>query len=357
MELDAKYWKRNKMKYLNGSKKEFDNFVKSISKKDKVNIITHTDLDGIASGIFLQKILESKNLKLNSINFLDYGASVLKDYSEKNDFDYLFISDWNADESPEGLNLLRKNGKVLVIDHHPMNEKLDDKSGIIKTESKDCSAHCIFDFAKNYFDTKNLEWLVCSAIIMDYCWMKDENFNFIKSVYPKTTKEDIWNSEPGKIGKQIANALIYYSPDFEKVYDLVLKKDFKKLEKADETIQKEIVKWKDKFRKEAEYFPEKKLYFYYENPKYKITSVIVSEISQREKPNDSLIFVSDNPNEKNSLKLSARNQSGNVDLGKVLKKCVEGFENSSAGGHVRASAANFPKKYLNEFKKRLMENL
>ena len=345
------------MKYLHGSKKEFEDFVKSISKKDKINIITHIDLDGIASGVFLQKILESKNLKLNSINFLDYGASVLKDYAEKNNFDYLFISDWNADESPEGLNLLRKKGKVLIIDHHPINEKLEDKSGIIKTESKDCSAHCIFDFAKNYFDTKNLEWLVCSAIIMDYCWTKDENFNFIKSVYPKTTKEDIWNSEPGKNGKKIANALIYYSPEFRKVYDLVLKKDFKKLEKADEIIQEEIVNWKDEFRKEAEYFPKKNLYFYYGNPKYRITSVITSEISQKEKPNDTLIFVSTTKDDENMLKLSARNQSGNVDLGKVLKKSVEGFEDSSAGGHAKASAANFPKKYLDEFKKRLLEEL
>jgi single-stranded DNA-specific DHH superfamily exonuclease len=353
MELDARYWKRNKMKYLNGSKKEFDDFVKSISKKDKVNIITHTDLDGIASGVFLQKILESKNLKLNSINFLNYGADVLKNYSEKNNFDYLFISDWNADESPEGLNLLRKKGKVLVIDHHPINEKLEDKSGIIKTESKDCSAHCIFDFAKNYFDTKNLEWLVCSAIIMDYCWTKDENFNLIKSVYPKTTKEDIWNSEPGKNGKKIANALIYYSPDFRKVYDLVLKKDFKKLEKADEIIQEEIVNWIDKFKNEAEYFSEKNLYFYYGSPKFNIASVISSKISDIYN-GSSVIFASDR---KNSIKISARNQSGNVDLGKVLKKSVEGFEDSSAGGHAKASAANFPKKYLDEFKKRLLEEL
>lgn len=342
------------MKYLNGSKKEFDDFVNSISKKDKVNIITHTDLDGIASGVFLQKILESKNLKLNSINFLDYGADVLKNYSEKNNFDYLFISDWNADESPGGLNLLRGKGKVLVIDHHPMNEKLEDKSGIIKTESKDCSAHCIFDFAKNYFDTKNLEWLVCSAIIMDYCWIKDENFNFIKSIYPETTKENIWNSDPGKIGKQIANALIYYSPDFRKVYDLILKKDLKKLEKADETIQKEIEKWIEKFKKEAEYYPEKNLYFYYANPKYEITSTISSIISDREFNGSTIVFASDR---KDLIKISSRNQSGNVDLGKVLKKSVEGFENSSAGGHARASAANFPKKYLNEFKKRLIEEL
>ena len=44
-------------RYLLGSEQVFYDFVDSISEKDKIGIITHIDLDGIASCIFLQKII------------------------------------------------------------------------------------------------------------------------------------------------------------------------------------------------------------------------------------------------------------------------------------------------------------
>jgi nanoRNase/pAp phosphatase (c-di-AMP/oligoRNAs hydrolase) len=44
-------------------------------------------------------------------------------------------------------------------------------------------------------------------------------------------------------------------------------------------------------------------------------------------------------------------------LGEVLKKCIEGFEDSTAGGHDRAAGGDFPKKYLEEFKSRLIKEL
>ena len=52
------------MIFLQGSKKEFFDF---ISKEDKIGILTHNDLDGIASAIFLEEILNIKNLKVDFI--------------------------------------------------------------------------------------------------------------------------------------------------------------------------------------------------------------------------------------------------------------------------------------------------
>jgi len=346
---------REGMNYLLGSKKEFYNFVDSISKDDKVGIVTHIDLDGIASGIFLQKILESKNLKVNFIEFLGYEYDVLKEVLEK-DYTKLFFTDWNADNFPEDLNSLRKKGDVLVFDHHPLNEDLKNKEGIIKTESKYCSAHALFDLAKNYFDVEELEWLVCSAIIADYTWDVEENFEFIKSIYPKINKKDIWNSEPGKIAGKISNALIYYKKDLKKVYDFVLKKDFRALDEVDKIIRKEVGYWIGKFEKEVECFENKKLYFYYSNPKFNVASKVASIISTRN-PGNTIVFILDDNNKEGFVKLSSRNQSGSIKLGNVLKKCVQGFENSDAGGHDRAAGAEFPKKYLKEFKKRLLEEL
>jgi single-stranded DNA-specific DHH superfamily exonuclease len=348
-------------RYILGSEKMFYDFINSISKKDKIGLITHIDLDGIASGIFLQKILESRGLKVQFIEFVNYNPGALKNAIDDKEYDVLFFTDWNADNYLEELEDVRSKSRFLVIDHHPPNEALKDKSNFIKTESNYCSAHTLFDLAKSgkYFYTKKFEWLVCSAIILDYTWDKNSaNFEFIKSIYPEVKQDSsIWNSEPGEIGKAIANAPIYYSSDLMKVYDLVLNKDLTSLKKADKVIRKEIEKWIEKFKKEAEYFEEQKLYFAYGNPKYNIVSVVANKLSDEYFGESTVIFVSDIRDKKGFVKLSSRNQTGKVDLNKLLRKCVEGLENANAGGHFKASAGVIMKKDLEKFKERLLIEL
>lgn len=347
-------------RYLLGSENMFYDFVDSLNKKDKIGIVTHIDLDGVASGIILQRILNSKNLNLDSIDFLDYNADSLNKILDKK-VDVLFFTDWNADNFPEELDVLRKKYKVLVFDHHPPNNSVKDKSNIIKTESKYCSTHALFDLAKkrNYFDTKNLEWLVCSTIIMDFTGENEENLKFLKSFYPSIIKENLWKSEPGIIGKKIGNAILYYKPHLKVIYEMLFNGKFEKLEKANKIISSEINEWKIKFRNEAEYFPEKRLYYYYANPKHGVTSAVVSEISNQELKEDTLIFVSNNLDEgkNNFVKMSARNQSGKIKVGELLKECTKNFEESSAGGHDMAAAGSFPKKYLDTFKNNLLLEL
>ena len=50
---------------------------------------------------------------------------------------------------------------------------------------------------------------------------------------------------------------------------------------------------------------------------------------------------------------SSRRQDGKIDLNLLTRKLIDGFENSTAGGHIKAAAGDFPLKYLDEFKKRL----
>jgi len=343
------------MKYLLGSEKDFHDFVDSISESDRVGVVTHTDVDGIASGIFLQKILESRNIRIGFMEFLNYGSGVLEDFSQRKNYDKLFFTDWKADDYVDALNYLREKGDVLVFDHHPLNEGLENKKGIIKTESRYCSAHALFDLAKSYFDTKSLQWLVCSAIVADYTFIEEENFNFVESVYPGIKKEKIFESEPGKIAKIIDNALIYYRPDFKRVYDSVLEKDFSDLDSVNEIVEKDVKKGEEKYLEIAEFYPEKNFYFGFYTPKIARISSIISKISH-ENPNKVFMMVA-NSSRDDFVKVSGRAQSGEVDLGNLLKKCVGGFEDSSAGGHKQAAAGSFPKRYLEEFKKRLLKEL
>lgn len=347
------------MKYLLGSKKEFDSFLNSISKKDKIGIITHTDADGISSAVFLRKIIESKGLKVSSVEFSDYAEGAIASAFDRIGPKKLFITDLNADDNKD-FQYVREKADVFLIDHHPLNENIKDTKNIIKTEKIFCSTHCLYNLAEGYLDRKflkDMEWLVCAAMIMDFCWNREDTFNFIKLKYPEVKMDlSIFDSVPGKMGGKINSALIYYNPNFRKVYDLILNSKMDKLSEAAFIIDEEIKLWIGKFKKEAEVFPSKGLHFYYGNPKHNIASTVATMVSENI-DGESVIFASDYGKGKNFIKTSARNQSGRVDLRMVLKKCVEGFENATAGGHPKASSSIFPKKYFGEFKKRLLENL
>ncbi|OYT36884.1 hypothetical protein B6U91_00005, partial [Candidatus Pacearchaeota archaeon ex4484_71] len=269
------------MKYLLGSPKDFHDFIDSIPKEGKVGILTHTDVDGIVSGIFLKKILKSRGISSSFVEFLQYGSGVLEEFSKRRNYDFLILTDWNADNFPEGLGMLREKGKVLVVDHHPINDLLEKKEGIIKTDSTYCSSHALFDLANegNYFDTKNFELLVCSAIIMDYTFGDKKVFEFLREIYPKISKEEIFESVPGKIGKEIDNALIYYRDDLKRVFDIVYERNFDSLEKVAGIVEIEIENKIKEYKREAEYFPTKGLYFYFFNPTFSITSPVINKVS------------------------------------------------------------------------------
>ncbi len=64
------------MKFILGNEQVFTDFVDSVGKKDKIAVLSHHDLDGMASVVFLQKILESKGFKLSFIDFLDYNKGM-----------------------------------------------------------------------------------------------------------------------------------------------------------------------------------------------------------------------------------------------------------------------------------------
>jgi single-stranded DNA-specific DHH superfamily exonuclease len=150
--------------------------------------------------------------------------------------------------------------------------------------------------------------------------------------------------------------LIYYRPDFRKVYDLVLEENFEELEKVNGIVEEDIKKGEEKYLEVSEFYPEKNFYYGFYTPEIARVSSIISKISYKN-PEKIFVMIADSGSNDGFVKISGRAQSGEVDLGKILKKSVEGFENASAGGHKQAAAASFPKKYLEEFKKRLLDNL
>ncbi len=340
------------MKYLLGSKQDFWKFVDAISEEDKVGIITHTDLDGIASAIFLEEILNSKGVKMDSLYFVQYKKGMFKriilDIKKKN-ITKLFLTDMYVDGSdPEGFNELKAIADSFVIDHHPLQNK--EQKNMIKTRTFDCSALTIFDLGKEIINKEKWKWLLYSTMVAEMSYKNPDNLELIKKDYPGVEKETIGNSPPGEIAKKISSALIYFKNDIKKIYDLVKNKDLKEFEKAHEAVEAEIDKWKKDFKKNAEYYPEKKMYFYFFKPQYNMGSVFSTILSMKE-PDKTFVILAPF---KNTLRLSARNQTNKVDMGVLLKKGIQGLNDAVAGGHIPSAGGQIRKEDFNKFKDNLL---
>ena len=345
------------MDFIIGSKKEFLDFLNSINNKDKVGILTHNDLDGIASAIFLQKILENKGVNLEFIDFLTYKKGMFDlaiSKIKKRSVNKLFLTDLAADSSDlEGFEKLRGEVDLFLIDHHPVHPDLKDKRNIIKTNSIDCASITVYRLGVDLFDSNEWGWLACAGIIADISYHNPENIKFIQEIYPNVNKNNIWDSIPGEITKKITSALIYYNKNLKKVYDFVLKKNLNALNKVHEIIDNEVQIYTKLFKKEAEFFPGRELYFYYVNPEFNITSILSSIVSFEE-PDKSFVLASDINN--NFMKISARNQSGKEDMNLLMKRAIKNLENATGGGHLKAAAARIMKKDLDKFKENILRN-
>lgn len=342
------------MDFLSGKKEDFTDFVNSITKKDRVAIISHNDLDGVASALLVHEFLKSRKIKVHSFYFINYKNGMFGEIHDKltrNKINKIVMLDINAYSDLEGFDNLRKKFDVFLIDHHP--SEMREEKNIIKTRTEDCITFVLYELIKEMADIEKWKELVCATMIAEFSFNAPENLEFIQNIFPDITRENLLASTPAMLSQKITSALIFFRGKEEKVFNLLLKNKLKRLEKYHKIINEEIKRTVEKFRKEAEYYPEKSLYFYYFTPKFSITSIIVSilSIEQRDK---TFIFASDSRDEEGYVKVSSRNQSGDVDLNELMRRGVEGLENASGGGHVKASAAMLMKRDLEKFKKNIV---
>jgi oligoribonuclease NrnB/cAMP/cGMP phosphodiesterase (DHH superfamily) len=197
------------------------------------------------------------------------------------------------------------------------------------------------------------KWLVCAAIISDFSFKKKENFEFVKKNDSELLYEEPFSSKFGKVANLINNALIYFEEDKKKVYDLIKQDKILELNKYGKEVEEEIQKYVKNYKNLAEFYPERKLYFYFLESKYKIGSTVSTIISSKN-PDSIFIVVSNSPNEKNMLNLSARNQSCREDMNFLLKNSLNGLKNAGGGGHMPAAGGRIMKGDLEIFKKRIL---
>jgi single-stranded DNA-specific DHH superfamily exonuclease len=349
------------MEFISGEQKYFFEFLNNLKKKDRVGIVSHTDLDGISSAIIAEKVLKDKKIKPKSFAFINYEKGVFQKVKKKfsaKKIKKILIFDINIESDYENFKELDQAFDVFVVDHHPSS--IASQTNILKTGSFDCTTFTLFELLKKDFNLNQLKELVCATMLVEYSFKSDSNFSFMKENYPDLILEDIFNSTLGKISSLFSSPITYFGGKAMKAF-LVIKKIIKKrnvnlLLKYKKIIEKEIASTSEKFVKEAEYYPEKNLYFYYSPLKFGVSSIIVSELSSKQ-PEKTFIFVSDITNKPDFVKVSSRNNSGKIDLNTLMKKGVEGLKEAMGGGHVAASGASFMKKDLDKFKQNILNAL
>jgi single-stranded DNA-specific DHH superfamily exonuclease len=340
--------------YLVGSKKEFDEFIELITSRDKIAIISHSDLDGLASALFLEKILNSQNVQVEHIEFLDINRDLVKkslhELKQKN-ISKVFFCDISVDYlDMEGFNELRKEIDCFLIDHHPLNLNLENKKNIIKTSSEDCSALTIFDLGEEYFERDDWKWLLAAAIFSDVCYKKKEHFELLKELYPSMELETISSSVPGVNARKISSAMIYYAEDLEHVYELVKKRDLESITQAYEVIEEEVEKAFNDFSEKEDYHESKGIHFFEIESKFGITSFVATSLSKM-KPEDVFIFYR---LKDGCYRISARNHNGSRNMGKMMREIMSELEEASGGGHKAAAGGLILEKDFEEFKYKVL---
>jgi single-stranded DNA-specific DHH superfamily exonuclease len=348
----------NKMRFLRGNKKEFEDFLNSIKPEDNIAILSHDDLDGACSAIFLEEILKNQKKEARVVEFLELKKGLFGELHTKLEGEKItkiLISDIAADEvdADEFAELIRRYD-VLLIDHHPENPKFKNEKNIIKADSLDCAGLMLYELGEGMFEREKWNWLMCATIVADFSYKKPENLKFVQRLYPEVTLENIRKVGPGKIAEKIGYASIYFNFNAKKIYKMIKNKDMEELEEHHNEVKKEMDRIKKEFKEKAEFYKEKKLYIYYFESKFPVVSLISSEISL-EDPDKGFILMTEDFNDANFIKISARNQSGEQNMNLLLKKGIKGLEESSGGGHPQASGGRIRKKDVEKFNQNILQ--
>jgi len=114
------------MKIISGSEEYFFKFLEGLTKKDKIGILCHNDLDGVASAIILNLILKNKKLKPKFIYFMECQGKMFSPVIkklEKKKINKLLIADLAVDTDYEGYKQIRKNLIFLRLTIIDLNMK------------------------------------------------------------------------------------------------------------------------------------------------------------------------------------------------------------------------------------------
>jgi single-stranded DNA-specific DHH superfamily exonuclease len=348
-------------------------FLRDVSEDDQVEIIHHWDMDGTSSATIISKVLEKERGRpVDLVTIPEERAYHLeeKDREKLEDKDKLIVLDFNleADELEELKETYDLD--ILVVDHHgfgrvpkgiPFVNPREENADVYVPCSKIC-----LDIAERFGLREQLRWIAGLGVIQDFgvdsC---PELFEGLEDKYEKYLPENLnqqqlaKNCEYGRYSSVLNIKPYRDSKHFAQLaYEALMNsKDLKELEaqEAYRQVYEVYLEMQDEFNKMMEDYEEdreinrdKRIIFFELDSDFHITSSIATNMSTKTPDWIHLVIQKDE-----KINISARCQSGRVDLGDLLQKALPEQakeEGAEAGGHRKAAGASMELQYYDEFK-------
>jgi len=353
--------------------KKIDSF---LNTKGKRFLFYHRDADGVSSAALMLKFfpvlipVPRRGPRLES-EFVDYLIEQKPDL--------VIFLDLPIDQEWKRIDILKKklpDMRILIIDHHIPEKNLNSKNVVhfnpkFRHDVYLPASYLVYRIlGKLGKSVGSYVWIACIGVIGDYGFNECKDLmKECKKVSPDLLKQDPFKSKLGR-GVELISAAITLKglrgadnaleiliksdsyEDFAHSGELskwksIVDREFKNILNKFESEKKKVKKHKQS--ESLDIFPELNLIIYTIKTRLSMTSSVSSVIAI-ENPKKTVVIVRKSGDE---WKLSMRNQTGNVNLNKIVKKCVKDI--GSGGGHIKAAGALV--KDFEEFKKRFINEL
>lgn len=151
-----------------GSEKRFFDFILRLNGKDRIALISHSDLDGIASSKVVSKVVNASFTKF--VDYFDVNEKLVNDL-KSNKINKIIFTDISL-EKGDVVKEFEEFAEILVIDHHLAALDLNsDKTTFLSSQGYCASYLCYYLFSK-IKNLSELDWLVAAASLSDFCYSK-----------------------------------------------------------------------------------------------------------------------------------------------------------------------------------------
>ncbi|MEK6891024.1 MAG: DHHA1 domain-containing protein [Nanoarchaeota archaeon] len=348
-------------KFSAGSNDKFLKFVKNLNSKDRVALISHTDLDGLTSCKVnykvVSQIVKPKLIKL--VGYDEINSNLIRELKARK-INKVIFSDLSVDD----IQIVKKIGlfaDILLIDHHLFNEDFNSNKITFINVQGECAAYLCYKLFSQVDKNKildKIDWLVAVACIGD--WQYFNNQEFMKKIFLKYgDKFEIIKNDHGEIRKsgkfwdlqwELVLSLIYFKDNLKKAFDMLKDnfEDIKNLRKKAEIIKAEIKKQLNNFENEKELF-EGVYFCVLKKEKYPVRSIVATLSSVKYRDKTILILYKKG----NKYIISARRADKKINVKEFLGEILKDFRGSFSGGHAAAGGGHILIGDLDKFKEKL----
>jgi single-stranded DNA-specific DHH superfamily exonuclease len=332
-----------------GLEKRFFDFISRLNEKDKIALVSHTDLDGVASAKVANEVLNADVLKF--VDYIDINEKLVHDLKSRQ-INKIIFTDLDFDKV-EIIRALENFAEVLVIDHHIFSSDLNSNKTVFLSAPGYCSSYiCYYLFSKTQNITK-WDWLVAAASLSDFCYTKITDWLMqVKEKYgDKFSIEEMSKlSKIYDLAHKLSLTLIYFRENLNEAYRMIGDNidNLGNLDNYARDVQKEIDESALQFEKERKVLRNGDVLFWEFKPEFFIKSILINGLSMKYK-DKTIIIIEDN---RRYFEVSARRHDGKVNLVEMMKNLTSGFK-ATSGGHMCAVGATILPPNIYEFRERV----